>query len=60
MRKVMISAIALFGFATAASAQVPENTMKFYDFMASVGSVEAKAESWKDYFFPEVHDLKGS
>ena len=34
--------------------------MKFYDFMTAVGSVKAKAESWKDYFFPEVHDLKGS
>lgn len=38
----------------------PENTMKFYDFMSSVGTVKAKATSWKDYFFPEVYDLKGS
>ena len=38
----------------------PENTMKFADFMASVGTLKVKAASWKDYFFPEVYDLKGS
>jgi NitT/TauT family transport system substrate-binding protein len=38
----------------------PENTMKFADFMASVGRLKAKPTSWKDYFFPEIYDLKGS
>jgi NitT/TauT family transport system substrate-binding protein len=38
----------------------PENTMKFADFMAGVGTLKVKAASWKDYFFPEVYDLKGS
>ena len=38
----------------------PENTMKFADFMASVGRLKVKPTSWKDYFFPEIHDLKGS
>jgi ABC-type nitrate/sulfonate/bicarbonate transport system substrate-binding protein len=39
---------------------VPENTMKFAEFMASVGRLKAKPASWKDYFFPEVYDEKGS
>ena len=39
---------------------VPENTMKFADFMASVGRIKVKAASWKDYFFPDIYDLKGS
>ena len=38
----------------------PENTMKYADFMAEVGTLKAKPESWKDYFFPEIHDEKGS
>jgi NitT/TauT family transport system substrate-binding protein len=39
---------------------VPENTMKYADFMASVGTLKAKAASWKDYFFPEIYDVNGS
>ena len=39
---------------------VPENTMKYADFMASVGTLKVKAASWKDYFFPEIYDEKGS
>jgi NitT/TauT family transport system substrate-binding protein len=39
---------------------VPENTMKFADFMASVGRIKIKPASWKDYFFPDIYDLKGS
>jgi NitT/TauT family transport system substrate-binding protein len=38
----------------------PENTIKFADFMADVGTLKVKAASWKDYFFPEVYDLSGS
>jgi NitT/TauT family transport system substrate-binding protein len=38
----------------------PEATMKFADFMHSVGTLKVQASSWKDYFFPEVYDLKGS
>jgi NitT/TauT family transport system substrate-binding protein len=38
----------------------PEATMKFADFMTNVGTLKMKAASWKDYFFPEVYDLKGS
>jgi NitT/TauT family transport system substrate-binding protein len=39
---------------------VPENTIKFADFMAGVGRIKVKAASWKDYFFPDIYDLKGS
>ena len=38
----------------------PEATIKFADFMAEVGTLKVKAASWKDYFFPEIYDLKGS
>jgi NitT/TauT family transport system substrate-binding protein len=39
---------------------VPENTMKYADFMYSVGTIKSKPTSWKDLFFPEVHHLSGS
>jgi NitT/TauT family transport system substrate-binding protein len=38
----------------------PLNTMKYAAFMASVGSLKEAPKSWKDLFFPEVHDLNGS
>jgi NitT/TauT family transport system substrate-binding protein len=38
----------------------PENSMKFAAFMASVGSIKEAPKSWKDMFFPEIHDLNGS
>jgi len=38
----------------------PLNTMKFATFMASVGSIKEGPKSWKDLFFPEVHELSGS
>jgi len=38
----------------------PENTMKYAEFMHSVGSIKVKPTSWKDLFFAEVHDLPGS
>ena len=38
----------------------PENTIKYADFMASVGTLKAKPASWKDYFFPEIYDVNGS
>ncbi len=39
---------------------VPENTMKFVEFMNKVGTLKPKAASWKDLFFPEAHSLPGS
>ena len=38
----------------------PENVMKYADFMHSVGSINKRPASWKDLFFPEVHDAPGS
>ncbi len=38
----------------------PRNTMKYAEFMHKVGALKTKASSWKDYFFPEIHDLSGS
>ena len=39
---------------------VPEKTMKFADFMATVGRIKKQPKSWKDYFFPEIQGVKGS
>jgi NitT/TauT family transport system substrate-binding protein len=39
---------------------VPENTMKFARFMAANGMLRAAADSWRDYFFPEIHGRDGS
>jgi NitT/TauT family transport system substrate-binding protein len=39
---------------------VPENTMRYAQFMHAVGSIKAMPEDWKELFFPEVHNLAGS
>jgi NitT/TauT family transport system substrate-binding protein len=39
---------------------VPENTMKFARFMAETGTLKMSPSSWKDFFFPEIHDVNGS
>lgn len=39
---------------------IPQNTMKFANFMADVGTLKTKPTSWKDYFFPEIHGENGS
>lgn len=38
----------------------PERVQPFADFMYSVGSLKSRPASWKDLFFPEIHDLPGS
>jgi NitT/TauT family transport system substrate-binding protein len=38
----------------------PQNLMKYADFMHRIGSLKQKPASWKDVFFPEVHDRSGS
>ena len=38
----------------------PLNMMKIVGFMAEVGHIKVKPQSWKDMFFPEVHHLPGS
>ena len=39
---------------------IPENTMKYASFMFDVGIVKAAPTTWKDLFFPEIHDAGGS
>jgi len=38
----------------------PNNTMKYAAFMHKVGSIGHLPASWKDLFFPEIHNLPGS
>jgi sulfonate transport system substrate-binding protein len=37
----------------------PEKVFKTATFMAKIGAVKDKPESWKDLFFPEIHALPG-
>ena len=39
---------------------VPNNIMKYVDFMHQTGQIKVRAASWKELFFPEVHNLPGS
>ena len=39
---------------------VPENTMKFARFMVTNGMLKEQPASWRDYFFPEIHNENGS
>ncbi|WP_144137494.1 ABC transporter substrate-binding protein [Paraburkholderia sp. BCC1884] len=39
---------------------VPQNTIKYADFMARTGLIKAKPVSWKDMFFPTAQSLQGS
>lgn len=39
---------------------VPQNTIKYADFMARTGLIKAKPQSWKDMFFPTAQSLQGS
>ena len=38
----------------------PRRVMDFMTFMAGTGAIGARAESWRDLFFPEAHGLDGS
>lgn len=38
----------------------PQNIMKYVDFMARVGTIKVKPESWKEMFFPNAQSLAGS
>jgi NitT/TauT family transport system substrate-binding protein len=38
----------------------PKNIMAYAEFMGRIGMIPAKPESWKDAFFPEIHNLPGS
>ncbi|MBN1238781.1 MAG: ABC transporter substrate-binding protein [Gammaproteobacteria bacterium] len=38
----------------------PENVMKYAEFMHDIGSIRNRPESWRDLFFPEIHESPGS
>lgn len=38
----------------------PENVMKYAEFMHDIGSIKKRPATWKDLFFPEIHDVPGS
>jgi NitT/TauT family transport system substrate-binding protein len=38
----------------------PFNTKIYADYMQRAGIIKPKADSWKDYFFSDIHDRKGS
>ncbi|MBL8347697.1 MAG: ABC transporter substrate-binding protein [Rubrivivax sp.] len=38
----------------------PERLLPYAQFMHQVGTLKTKPASWKDMFFPEVHELPGS
>ena len=38
----------------------PERLLPYAEFMHRIGTLKTKPASWKDLFFPEVHDLPGS
>lgn len=38
----------------------PRNTMGYASFMARIGSIKNTPESWKDYYFEEIHGAEGS
>jgi len=39
---------------------VPLNVMKYADFMAKIGMIKVKPDSWKNLFFPNIHGATGS
>jgi NitT/TauT family transport system substrate-binding protein len=38
----------------------PNGTKQVAEFMHRIGTLKTKPESWKDLFFPAIHDLQGS
>lgn len=38
----------------------PEHLQKYAEFMQEIGSIQIRPESWRDLFFPEIHDVSGS
>jgi len=38
----------------------PERVLPFAQFMHQVGTLKTRPSSWKDLFFPDIHDMSGS
>ena len=36
------------------------NVKKHADFMHDIGLIKTRATSWKDLYFPDIHDQPGS
>jgi NitT/TauT family transport system substrate-binding protein len=58
--KLSVDFVAAAGTKDTEWTTVPLNTLKQADFMADVGTIKVRPESWKDYFFPEAYGLPGS
>jgi NitT/TauT family transport system substrate-binding protein len=41
-------------------AMAPKNLMKYADFLHRTGVIKQRPASWRDFFFPEMHDNQGS
>lgn len=52
--------VALFKTPGAIFTATPVNSKVYADYMQRAGIIKRKADSWKDYLFPEIHDRKGS
>jgi NitT/TauT family transport system substrate-binding protein len=39
---------------------VPEGVMKYASFMNEIGTLKTPVKSWKDVFFPIIHDEAGN
>jgi len=52
--------VALLNDSSVKFTTIPENVMKYAEFMHSAGSIKKRPTSWKDLFFPEVQDAPGS
>ncbi|HEX5129123.1 MAG TPA: ABC transporter substrate-binding protein [Usitatibacter sp.] len=38
----------------------PENVLPYAQFMHKIGTLKNEPKSWKDLFFPDIHDMQGS
>ena len=38
----------------------PENVLPYAQFMHKIGTLKNEPKSWKDLFFPDIHDMPGS
>ena len=38
----------------------PEKVLPFAQFMHKIGTLKNEPKSWKDLFFPDIHDMQGS
>jgi NitT/TauT family transport system substrate-binding protein len=51
---------ALFSAPNAVFQAAPMRTKMYADYMSRVGYIKQKANSWKDFFFADIHDRDGS